>query len=104
MSYTRSELVPLFAPLMLSPRLIDVLALLLQGRSNKLIARDLSLSTETVKEYVATILHRLGLTSRAQIPMSIRTLHEPLLAWDMARRERAGPYRARELRTSHHAF
>ena len=46
MSYTRSELVPQFAPLMLSPRLIDVLALLLQGRSNKLIARDLSLSTE----------------------------------------------------------
>jgi DNA-binding NarL/FixJ family response regulator len=104
MSYTRSELVPLFAPLMLSPRLIDVRALLLQGRSNKLIARDLSLSPETVKEYVATILHRLGLTSRAQVAMSVRTLHEPLLAWDIARREGASPYRARELSTSHHAF
>ena len=103
MSYTRSELVPQFAPLMLSPRLIDVLALLLQGRSNKLIARDLSLSTETVKEYVATILHRLGLTSRAQVPMSVRAHHEPLLAWDTARRERAGPYRAKEMTASHHA-
>jgi len=104
MSYSRSELVPQLAPLMLSPRLIDVLALLLQGRSNKLIARDLSLSTETVKEYVATILHRLGLTSRAQVPMSVRALHEPLLAWDTARRERVRPAMAKEMRASHHAF
>jgi len=89
---------------MLSPRLIDVLALLLQGRSNKLIARELSLSTETVKEYVATILHRLGLTSRAQVPMSVRTLHEPLLAWDTARREGVRPFVAEEMSTSHHAF
>ena len=104
MSYTRSELVPQFTPLMLSPRLIDVLALLLQGQSNKLIARDLSLSTETVKEYVATILHRLGLTSRAQVPMSVRTLHEPLLAWDTARRERGRPFVAKGMSASHHAF
>ena len=88
---------------MLTPRLIDVLALLLQGRSNKLIARDLSLSPETVKEYVATILRRLGLTSRAQVPMS-GSLHEPLLAWDTARREQASPYRVRDLNTSHQAF
>ena len=100
MPYTRSELVPQLAPLMLSPRLIDVLALLLQGRSNKLIARDLSLSTETVKEYVATILHRLGLTSRAQVPMSVRTLHEPLLAWDTVRRERGQPFMAKEMSAS----
>src|SRR5678816_2856920 len=104
MSYTRSELVPQFAPLMLSPRLIDVLALLLQGRSNKLIARDLSLSTETVKEYVATILHRLGLSSRAQVPMSVRTLHEPLLAWDIARRERLRSFTTKEMSASHRAL
>ena len=100
----RSELRPQLAPPMLTPRLIDVLALLLQGRSNKLIARDLSLSPETVKEYVATILRRLGLTSRAQVPMSVRSLHEPLLAWDTARREQASPYRVRDLNTSHQAF
>ena len=91
MSYTRSELVPQFAPLMLSPRLIDVLALLLQGRSNKLIARDLSLSTETVKEYVATILHRLGVSSRAQLPMVVYPHFESLLTWDSVRRQHTVP-------------
>ena len=88
MSYIRSKLVPQLKPLMLTPRLIDVLALLLQGHSNKVIARELDLSLETVKEYVATILHRLSLSSRAQIPMSVRSYHETLLAWDRARRER----------------
>ena len=83
------------APLKFTPRRIDVLALLLQGRSNKEIARDLFLSVETVKEHVQDILHRLGLTSRAQIPMSVRPLHEPLLAWDAARRERVGVPRLR---------
>ena len=85
MSHPRSELVPQLAELMLTPRLIDVLALLLQGKSNKAIARDLFLSTEAVREYVATILHRLGVSSRAQVPMSVRALHDPLLAWDIAR-------------------
>jgi DNA-binding NarL/FixJ family response regulator len=92
------------APLMLSPRRIDVLALLLQGRSNKEIARDLSLSVETVKEHVGIILHRLGLRSRAQIPMNVRPLHEPLLAWDAARRERVRPYLATKVNVSHHAL
>jgi DNA-binding NarL/FixJ family response regulator len=104
MSYTRSELVQQLAPLMLTPRLIEVLALLLQGESNKVIARDLSLSTETVKEYVATILHRLSVTSRAQIPMSVRSYHETLLAWDVARRERGRPHSARGMTVNHHAF
>ena len=104
MSHPRSELVPQLAKLMLTPRLIDVLALLLQGKSNKAIARDLSLSAETVKEYVATILHRLGVSSRAQVPMSVRALHEPLLAWDTARLERGQPFMAKEVNASHHAF
>jgi DNA-binding CsgD family transcriptional regulator len=88
---------------MLSPRLIDVLALLLQGQSNKHIARDLSLSTETVKEYVATILHRLRVTSRAQVPMTVRSLHEPLLAWDAARRGQVWHSTESQTDASHHA-
>ena len=81
-----SDAVRALEPLMLSPRLIDVLALLLQGQSNKLIARELDLGLETVKDYVSTILQRLNLSSRAQIPMSVHSYHETLLAWDSARR------------------
>lgn len=104
MPYTRSELMPQLEPLMLSPRLIDVLALLLQGQPNKSIARELDLGLETVKEYVATILRRLSVTSRAQVPMSVRSYHETLLAWDVARRERGRPHSARGMTISHHAF
>ena len=87
MSLTQSELAAQLAQLPLTPRLIDVLALLVQGKSNKLIARELSLSTETVKEYVATILHRLGVSSRAQVPMIVHPYFDSLLAWDSARRQ-----------------
>ena len=86
MSTTQSELVARLAKLTLTPRLIDVLALLLQGKSNKVIARELSLSTETVKEYVGIILHRLGVSSRAQVPMVVYPHVESLLEWDSARR------------------
>jgi ATP/maltotriose-dependent transcriptional regulator MalT len=71
-----------------SPRLVDVLALLLQGWSNKLIARELALSVETVKQYVTILLGKLGVTSRAQVPMAVNRHHDALLAWDRARRER----------------
>ena len=37
----------------LTPRQADVLGLLLRGQSNKLIARELNLSVETVKDHVA---------------------------------------------------
>ena len=72
----------------ISPRLIDVLALLLLGWSNKLIARELALSVETVKQYVTMLLAKLGVASRAQVPMAVTRHHEALLAWDRARRER----------------
>ena len=74
------------APLLLTPRQVDVLALLLQGDSNKAIARTLSISIETVKEHVAAVLNRLGVSSRAKIPMTVRPFYEPLLEWDAARR------------------
>jgi len=40
----------------LTPRQTDVLGLLLRGQSNKLIARELDLSVETVKDHVAAVL------------------------------------------------
>ncbi|PNG52413.1 MULTISPECIES: LuxR C-terminal-related transcriptional regulator [unclassified Variovorax] len=50
----------------LSARELEVLALLTQGQSNKLIARTLDLSPHTVKRHVARILDRLDMASRMQ--------------------------------------
>ncbi|GAA4339689.1 hypothetical protein GCM10023165_19220 [Variovorax defluvii] len=50
----------------LSDRELEVLALLADGQSNKLIARALDLSPHTVKRHVARILDRLDLASRMQ--------------------------------------
>lgn len=50
----------------LSDRELEVLALVARGDSNKVIARQLSLSPNTVKRHVARILDRLGVSSRGQ--------------------------------------
>ncbi|MDR6539409.1 DNA-binding CsgD family transcriptional regulator [Variovorax soli] len=50
----------------LSARELEVLALLADSQSNKLIARALDLSPHTVKRHVARILDRLDLASRMQ--------------------------------------
>jgi DNA-binding NarL/FixJ family response regulator len=55
----------------LTPRQTDVLALLLKGHSNKLIARDLHLSVETVKDHVAAVLRALGVSSRTQAVLAV---------------------------------
>jgi len=51
-----------------------VLALLLDGLSNKAIGRSLGLSENTVKEHVSAILQRFGARSRAQV-ISRMTAH-----------------------------
>lgn len=50
----------------LTDRELQVLALVARGDSNKVIARQLSLSPNTVKRHVASILDRLDVTSRGQ--------------------------------------
>jgi len=55
----------------LTPRQSEVLALLLQGKPNKLIARDLKLSVETVKDHVAAVLRALNVTSRTQAVLAV---------------------------------
>jgi LuxR family maltose regulon positive regulatory protein len=57
----------------LSARELQVLELLAEGRSNKLIARALDLSPHTVKRHVARILDRLDLDSRMQAGAWYRT-------------------------------
>lgn len=52
--------------LQLTPRLQDVLDLLVQGRSNKEISVTLGLSLGTVKNYVSTIFSRLNQPNRTR--------------------------------------
>jgi len=54
------------ATLGLTPRQTDVLALLLKGLPNKLIARELNVSVDTIKDHVAAVLRALGVNSRTQ--------------------------------------
>lgn len=55
----------------LTPRQSDVLALLLKGLPNKLIARELKVSVETVKDHVAAVLRALGVASRTQAVLAV---------------------------------
>lgn len=50
----------------LSPRQVQVLYLLLQGKSAKLICRELDLSASTVKAHTSAVLRALNVTTRTQ--------------------------------------
>jgi NarL family two-component system response regulator LiaR len=50
----------------LSKRELDVLSALARGRSNKEIAKELSIGEETVKTHVSNILSKLHLADRTQ--------------------------------------
>lgn len=55
----------------LTPRQTEVLSLLLQGLPNKLIARQLNVSVETVKDHVAAVLRALNVSSRTQAVLAV---------------------------------
>ena len=55
-----------FEQLGLTPRQAETMGLLLKGLPNKLIARELELSVDTVKDHVAAVLRALGVSSRTQ--------------------------------------
>ena len=50
----------------LSPRQLDVLRLLVEGKPNKIICRDLDLSESTVKTHLGAIFRKLNASSRTQ--------------------------------------
>lgn len=56
----------------LTPRQLDVLALLCEGLPNKLIARRLNISAGTVKVHIVHIHRALGVSSRLQAVVAAR--------------------------------
>jgi PAS domain S-box-containing protein len=56
----------------LTPRQVEVLRLLEQGRSTKQIAAELHLSTETVRNHIRRLLRALGVTSRLEAVAAAR--------------------------------
>ncbi len=58
----------------LTPRELEVLALIARGRSNKRIAQELGIAEKTVKTHVGHVLAKLGVTDRTQAAViAVRT-------------------------------
>jgi len=58
----------------LTERQAQVLALLVQGKPNKLICRELNLAEGTVKIHVTAVLKALGVTNRTQAVIAVGKL------------------------------
>jgi DNA-binding CsgD family transcriptional regulator len=58
----------------LTPRQLEVLALLCEGLPNKLICRQMRISAGTVKAHISGILRELGVASRLQAVVTARRL------------------------------
>ena len=58
----------------LTPREMDILALLVKGKSNREIAADLSLRPSTVKSHLRAVYVKFGVSNRTQAAMvGVRT-------------------------------
>lgn len=58
----------------LTDRQAEVLALMMQGKSNKAICRALGLAESTVKVYVSAILRALNVSNRTEAVVAVRAL------------------------------
>ena len=65
---------PTAPPPHLTPRQVEVLRLLEQGRSTKQIAAELHLSTETVRNHIRRLFQALGVNSRLEAVAAARSL------------------------------
>jgi DNA-binding NarL/FixJ family response regulator len=77
MAVARRRSVP--TKLLLSPREMEVLKLLHEGRSIPLIAQELYISVSTAKTYVSRLYEKLGAANRAQALMA--ALHHGLISY-----------------------
>jgi len=71
---------PTPADLGLTERQVEVLALMMQGKSNKLICRALDLAEPTVKNHVSAILKSLGVSNRTEAVLAVAAR-----GWDLPR-------------------
>lgn len=62
------------ADLGLTPRQAQILMLLVQGKPNKIISRELGLAQSTVKIHITSILRALNVTSRVQAVIAVARL------------------------------
>ena len=58
----------------LTDRQVDVLALLMEGKNNKFIARTLNMGVQTVKNHVTVVLKALNVTSRTEAVIKLRQM------------------------------
>ena len=65
---------PKAPPPHLTPRQVEVLRLLEQGRSTKQIAAELHLSTETVRNHIRRLFRALGVNSRLEAVAAARAV------------------------------
>jgi DNA-binding NarL/FixJ family response regulator len=63
--------VPTPQSLCLTARQVEVMALLVQGRSNKAIGRALNLAEPTVKNHVTALLRALQVSSRTEAVVAV---------------------------------
>jgi DNA-binding NarL/FixJ family response regulator len=68
------------ADLGLTERQIDVLALMMQGKSNKAICRELDLAEATVKNHVTAVFKCLQVTNRTEAVLAVTEL-----GWKLSR-------------------
>jgi DNA-binding CsgD family transcriptional regulator len=62
----------------LSPREAEILQILLDGSSNKMIARRLGISEATVKVHLKALMRKIGVTNRTQV--ALWALHNGIIA------------------------
>ena len=60
-----------------------------KGKPNKLIARELGLSVETVKDHVAAVLRALGVSSRTQAVLAVSQMSQASPGWRRGARRAA---------------
>jgi DNA-binding NarL/FixJ family response regulator len=64
----------------LTDRQIDVLALMMQGKSNKAIGRTLGLAEPTVRNHVTAVLKALNVSNRTEAVIAAAAM-----GWDLQR-------------------
>jgi DNA-binding NarL/FixJ family response regulator len=77
---TKSERPASPAELGLTERQLEVLALMMQGKSNKMISRRLDVAEPTVKHHVTAILRVLKVANRTEAVIAVGSL-----GWDLPR-------------------